>query len=410
MAAKKHPGLIRESYYGSQAHKVDRDNSVIRGVKILGAVSKNGYRYSPSAIANAAQMYEGLGCYINHQYDDHPDGRERERDFNDLFGRFESVTHTDTDVYGDLHFIKSHTLADRVCEAAERFPQNFGLSHEAYWGERREVNGEMVIESIARVSSVDIVTSPATNNGLFESVRQQELIVPKKQSTIRKLLEASGAKGLKILKRIRESDPLMSGIASPEMLDSPMEIESAPEEMGAEDMMEQARDAQVLALINDDSKDVAAKLAAIEAILNAHGDIQTAVKGGGETKPDPEEKPTMESIVVSKLSDQVRLLEAKLAKMASDDEEKKVAEANRSKAKAVFEAADVEATEERLDAIVLIADPEKQKRLVESWPRRSDLQLGERPDNPGRLRESQQPLTGYTDAKKSFESLLPTPN
>ncbi len=41
------------------AMRVDREHGVIRGVKLLGLVSRNGRRYLPAALQQAAGLYEG---------------------------------------------------------------------------------------------------------------------------------------------------------------------------------------------------------------------------------------------------------------------------------------------------------------------------------------------------------------
>lgn len=55
-----------------------------------------------------------------------------------------------------------------IVEAAQRNPRRFGLSHHAE-GRVVQRQGKSVVESIESVKSVDLVQSPATNQGLFES-------------------------------------------------------------------------------------------------------------------------------------------------------------------------------------------------------------------------------------------------
>ena len=112
----------------SEAPRVDRDAGVIRAVKILGQSSRNGRIYSPRALQQAAGIYEGVDVNI-----DHPEiGRPQcKRKFADGFGYLTRVALKDDGVYGDLVYLKSHTLAEQVCEAAERMPHQFGLSHNA---------------------------------------------------------------------------------------------------------------------------------------------------------------------------------------------------------------------------------------------------------------------------------------
>jgi len=139
---------------------IDRENGVIRHVKILGTKSKNGRSYSKAAVHNASGIYEGMAVNINHLRDE----PESERKCEDGFGQLKNILVENDELYGDLIFLKTHPIADRVCEAAERMPEAFGLSHNA----TGTMNGS-VVESIDHVFSVDLVRYPATVNSLFES-------------------------------------------------------------------------------------------------------------------------------------------------------------------------------------------------------------------------------------------------
>src|SRR5689334_17588787 len=48
------------------AMRVDREHSVLRGVKLLGIESRNGRRYLPTALAQAAALYENAKVNVNH--------------------------------------------------------------------------------------------------------------------------------------------------------------------------------------------------------------------------------------------------------------------------------------------------------------------------------------------------------
>jgi len=161
---KDKPSLLMEVAFSSSP-RVDRDAGVIRGVKILGQESKNGRSYSEAALAQAAELYEGLGVNIDHDTKRTPAG---DRKLVDGFGYLQNVAVGADGVYGDLVYLKSHVLAEQVCEAAERMPRQLGLSHNAE-GYVVTRDGKTIVEGISRIRSVDIVRSPATNRGLFES-------------------------------------------------------------------------------------------------------------------------------------------------------------------------------------------------------------------------------------------------
>jgi hypothetical protein len=148
--------------------RVDRDNKVIHDVKILGRQSRNGRVYSDQAMAEAAALYDG--CDVNI---DHPAEGENaaSRRLADGFGALRNVRIEADAVFGDLHYFDQHPLAALVLERAERMPGSFGLSHNAA-GRVSQREGQIVVEGIDRVLSVDLVRNPATTSGLFEELRQ----------------------------------------------------------------------------------------------------------------------------------------------------------------------------------------------------------------------------------------------
>ena len=144
--------------------KVDREHSVVRGVKIIGRNSKNGRDYTEPALRGAVQMYEGAPVNV-----DHPEKFGNPRGYRDRFGRLRDVRAEADGLYGDLHYNPHHAVAEQFLYDAEHSPENLGLSaNHLFRGERR--NGRMVVESIAKVISVDLVADPATTRGLFESL------------------------------------------------------------------------------------------------------------------------------------------------------------------------------------------------------------------------------------------------
>jgi hypothetical protein len=84
----------------------------------------------------------------------------------------------DNGVYADLHFLKSHPLAARVCEAAERMPEVLGFSQNATTIQVPDGHGGVVHESIKRVRSVDLVADPATTQSIFESYEEEQMNNP----------------------------------------------------------------------------------------------------------------------------------------------------------------------------------------------------------------------------------------
>lgn len=143
---------------------LDKDQHVIRGVKLLGLESKNGRSYSPAAMKQAIPLYEGAKVNVNH-----PKGNPGSpRDYQDRLGSIKGVRYVEGHgLTGDLHYNPKHPVAPALEHDAEFSPENVGLSHNVEARTTRR-NGRVVVESIERVKSVDLVADPATTNGLYE--------------------------------------------------------------------------------------------------------------------------------------------------------------------------------------------------------------------------------------------------
>ena len=144
--------------------RVDRDHGVIRGVKIIGLVSRNGRRYLPQALAEAAALYEGAKVNVNH-----PKGHPlAPRDYQDRIGVIRGVESRDGEgLFGDFHYNPRHALAEQLVWDAEHAPENVGFSHNVLARTARQ-GDDVVVEAITQVQSVDLVADPAATRGLFE--------------------------------------------------------------------------------------------------------------------------------------------------------------------------------------------------------------------------------------------------
>src|SRR5690606_11438363 len=103
--SKPATSILLEDRTFSEALKVDRDNRVIRGVKILGRTSRNGYEYSDRALREAAALYEGVTVNVNHPPREKP---TQERGFNEGIGVLRGVSADSDGVRGDLHYFEAH--------------------------------------------------------------------------------------------------------------------------------------------------------------------------------------------------------------------------------------------------------------------------------------------------------------
>lgn len=299
---------------------IDRDAGVISGVRILGAESKNGRRYSPRAMQAAARMYEGVAVNVDHS----PDAKDRS--VSEAFGWLTNVRESDGAVFGDLNYLKTHPQAPMLLEVAERNPNRLGLSHHAE-GTVRMDGGTTVVETIERVHSVDLVQTPATNTGLFESRGHMTIREAfAKYQKLAKILEGEGmgSYGDKML---------------PEMDDAGM----AEVELSGLEVM-------VLDALRGEG-DLESKMAKVAEIMKAFQSTEPTPEA--EMADKPEDKMT-ESL--NKLAARVEVVAALVESM---DAERKARELIESKGR--------EVTAERV-AAVSMADAGKRVALVESWP------------------------------------------
>jgi hypothetical protein len=70
-------------------------------------------------------------------------------------------------LFADFHFNPKHPLSEQLVWDAEHAPENVGFSHNVQARTRRQ-GDNLIVESISKVQSVDLVADPATTRGLFE--------------------------------------------------------------------------------------------------------------------------------------------------------------------------------------------------------------------------------------------------
>lgn len=150
--------------------RVDADSGILYGVKLLGSVSRNGRRYSETAMYQAVPLYADKKIYIDHPTKDR---MTDDRSFHDFIGVIKNPRKESGGIFGDVHLLKESPHYKRVIEIAQNHPNSIGCSHVAD-GESRMDGGEEIIESIDRVFSVDLVMDAATTAGLFESKQDDE--------------------------------------------------------------------------------------------------------------------------------------------------------------------------------------------------------------------------------------------
>lgn len=166
-----------------QPLSVDRESGVIRNVKILGLESKNGNRYTTSAIRKAVPMYEGKSVYV-----DHPEKSKTAvpRSLRDKVGQIRGVKVQEDGLFADFHYNPKHELAEQIVWDATNAPNTFGFSHNAL-GDGRNDGGKFLVEEIKQVRSVDLVSEPATTKGLYEGEIADEIEDQERESKVRKI-------------------------------------------------------------------------------------------------------------------------------------------------------------------------------------------------------------------------------
>jgi hypothetical protein len=184
---------------------LDAEAGVIRGVKLLGLESRNGRRYLPRALGEAAALYEGAKVNVNH-----PKGSPLvARDYQDRLGSIKNVRARADGLFGDLHFNPKHALAEQLAWDAVHAPENVGFSHNVEARTSRS-GGHTVVEAILKVQSVDLVADPATTRSLYESAtepggeRVAALSIEKLRAVRPDLVEAIRAEAAAELTALRE--------------------------------------------------------------------------------------------------------------------------------------------------------------------------------------------------------------
>lgn len=359
VAIRRNNQRLMEVSYASEL-VVDRDAGVIRGVKILGRESANGRTYSDQAMREAALLYDGRGVNLDH------DRTGKERKVAEGFGRIGNATVRPDGVYGDLEFLKSHPAAEQVCEAAERMPEQLGMSHDAEGTVVRQ-NGRMVVESITSVNFVDMVRKPATNAGLFESQGGTQMTLLREQADLLPPEEEAA---------VAVEEPVEAG-------PTPADEVKAARDKAAMAILKRALDGEIML------KD------ALKQITEVVGKLDGAMAGmtGPEAAPAEEAEPAIpESIGQRRLDPDMIKLQEKVSRLERE-----------ATARDLLEAKDIEAKASRISALIAARNTEEQQELLEDWPQRSSGMHASRPAQSSPLLRLRENVNGkYPDTHEGF--------
>lgn len=144
----------------SESTKIGADG-VVKNVKILGFKSKNGYAYTKSAVEAAVSLYDGVKVYKDHA--DH-------HTVDEILGVIRNPKFVESSgIHGDFHANPEHADFKSLKWNIENIPNAMGFSHDA---DAVRDKSTLAVTKITAINSVDLVTSPATVNGMFESVKE----------------------------------------------------------------------------------------------------------------------------------------------------------------------------------------------------------------------------------------------
>lgn len=351
--------------------RIDREAGIIHDVKVMGLKSRNRREYLREAVTRAIPFYENVEVCIDHQFEG------GNRSMRDRWGVLKNIRQLEEgDLIGDLHYVRSHRESDALLEWAERFPDKFGLSHDAF-GDSTVKNGVEVVHDIAGIRSVDVVGKPATNKGLFESEGTRM-----KKTKVKALLEAN--KKLKVASALLES---MGDMTDPTVME--MDMEYAPE-LDAEGQVDAAFKAAVMAIMDNAELDTEGKMSAIRELLGAK-DTATAAMAGGTPSGDG----TVQE------SQRIAALENELKSLREEKERDQL----RAQCRRMLESFGAEVSDVRIDALAGLGSDKARKALVESFGKKVVESTSKRPSASPPVRMTEE-TAEYPADVKSFAKLL----
>lgn len=176
---------------------VDRETGIIQNVSLLGRVSANGRTYSEQAMRQAAELHKGAGVYVDHPGRSEASERDGVRSVRDLAGKVISSRVVGDRVKGSVQALKGTDPGELLLALAATMPEAVGFSHRATGTTSRDGSGAEIVDSVTAVHGADIVSDPATVNGLFESISKKYPL------DLRSLSEQSHVSFDDISKRVR---------------------------------------------------------------------------------------------------------------------------------------------------------------------------------------------------------------
>ena len=180
---------------------------VLKGVKLLGLRSRNGKNYDTQGVRETAvSRLSGARVYVDHP---RPEEASKTRSYADAFGFVQegSVEYrAGKGYYGTLRWNPSHPLASQFAWDVANTPKNLGMSiNGRIKPGRRDAQGDVVVEAIDEIRSVDLVTRPATANGIFESEGGDDESLAETEESDRTKPAAGDADALEAIRKENEA-------------------------------------------------------------------------------------------------------------------------------------------------------------------------------------------------------------
>lgn len=176
--------------FGAPFKEAHIDGLVIHNVKLLGAVSKNNRIYSSRALADAVRLYDGVRIMVDHPTDEEQFEHRGVRPFDVLIGKAMNTRQSGDEVRGDIQLLEGEPRTPKVISLARDMPNLAGFSHRARGTVTVDNDGVEHVESLEQVFAVELVTEPATTNGIFESVKKPATPVEENEMKIEDLTVA----------------------------------------------------------------------------------------------------------------------------------------------------------------------------------------------------------------------------
>ncbi|MFV0445881.1 MAG: hypothetical protein ACK5Q5_20070 [Planctomycetaceae bacterium] len=145
---------------------VDSAARLVKNVALTGCDSRNGYRYSASALRIALPLYDNKPVFLDHAPDR---SRPHDRSTRDLVGTIVNPRFDSDRIRGDIRVLDTDSGRTFLALTSSNAP-GVGMSHVVL--ARRSADGE-TIEAIEDVVSVDAVINPATTTTFRESAHTE---------------------------------------------------------------------------------------------------------------------------------------------------------------------------------------------------------------------------------------------